>query len=92
MRAPRRAACLLLGFVAAAVVAYAGRTGSLAIAIDAALTLAVVAFGLGAVRVSREIREQQRRIMRQLDIQTRVVHNAARLAAECRDEPTERGT
>ncbi|GAA2586157.1 hypothetical protein SMC26_26755 [Actinomadura fulvescens] len=86
MRAVRRAACLLL--VAAAGLAYAvhGRTGVLAIAVDAALVLTVVVFGLGAVRVSREIREQQRRIIRQLEIQTRVVHNAARLAAERLDE------
>ncbi|MFG2002945.1 hypothetical protein ACGFNU_27675 [Spirillospora sp. NPDC048911] len=84
MRAVRRAACLLLCVVAAAGVAYAG-----APAVDAVLVLVVAGFGFVIVRVGREIREQQRRIIRQLEVQTLVIHNAARLAAERLDESKE---
>ncbi|MEU5884219.1 hypothetical protein [Spirillospora sp. NPDC047279] len=52
-----------------------------------ALNLCLVVGLAVLVRIVRDIREQQRRIIRQLETQTRVVHNAARLAAERLDEP-----
>lgn len=55
-------------------------------AVQIGLSLAVVTLALGGLRVSRQIREQQRRILKQLETQSRVLHNAARLASEGVDD------
>lgn len=62
------------------------RPARIAIAVHAGLTLAVVTIGVWGLRVSRQIKQQQRRITDHLETQTRLLHNAARLAAEHTEE------
>jgi hypothetical protein len=86
----RAAIVLSVACVGAAALAFALR-GDLALALDAGLAAALAAFGAVAVPVVRDIHRQQRRILDQLEIQTRVLHNAARVAAQNLDEPRDQG-
>ncbi|WP_242906443.1 hypothetical protein [Actinomadura terrae] len=65
---------------AAAVAALDGRT-ELLVLINIGLVIAGAALSLVSVHLVRDVREQQRRILRHLEIQTRVIRNAARAAA-----------
>ncbi|MBO2453993.1 hypothetical protein J4573_43375 [Actinomadura barringtoniae] len=82
-----RAASVLVAVCAGAVALALALRGDAALAFDAVF----VAFGAVVVRVVWDIRRQQRRILDQLEIQTRVLHNAARLAAQSLEEPRDQG-
>lgn len=80
---PTPAGCLLGATAAAAAgltVASWRAEDTGATVVEAGLTLAIAAFGLSTVRLLHEIKEQQHRIIEQLETQTRLLHNAARLA------------
>lgn len=86
-----RAASVLVAVCAGAAALALALRGDPAQAFDAALAAALAAFGAVAVRVVRDLRRQQRRILDQLEIQTRVLHNAARLAAQNVEESRDQG-
>lgn len=75
--------------VAALVVTAAVWTGDDAgrLLVQGGLVIVIVVVGLSALRLLHDIREQQRRIIEQLETQTRVMHSAARLVRERADEP-----
>ncbi|WP_433336093.1 hypothetical protein [Spirillospora sp. CA-294931] len=87
MRTGRLAACVRWVITAAAVLAGAAAVITLlgGRPVVAVLLANAAIIGVGA-RVVRDIREQQRRILLQLEIQTRVLHAAARLAAAERQD------
>ncbi|SEG11491.1 hypothetical protein SAMN04489712_103269 [Thermomonospora echinospora] len=87
---PRYRRLLGLSMVAAAAgglaVAALGGTGAAAVTVGAGLAGTVVPFAVAIVLVLHDIREQQRRIIDQLETQTRILHRAARLAGELTDD------
>ncbi|MEU6038309.1 hypothetical protein ABZ801_23145 [Actinomadura sp. NPDC047616] len=66
---------------AAVAVPLRGLAEVLLIAVNAALAVVVLGTGLWTVRLARELREGQAELIRHVELQTRVLHNAARLAA-----------
>ncbi|MFI6515944.1 hypothetical protein ACIBF1_10335 [Spirillospora sp. NPDC050679] len=84
-----RAACVrwALGTAAACAGAAAVAVAAPAPALRAVLAAALAGAALAAVWAFRDLRERQRRILRQIETQTRVVHNAARVAAERDADP-----
>ncbi|MDL4774950.1 MULTISPECIES: hypothetical protein [Thermomonosporaceae] len=75
----------VLGVIAIALAIAPGRPDPLVL-VGAGLALAVAGLTLAVLRLSRELRLQRRYLFRQIETQTRVLHNAARLAAERQDE------
>ncbi|MFD0688919.1 hypothetical protein [Actinomadura fibrosa] len=72
--------------IASAVVAVVAGGADPLLIVNAGLASAVAVLALVAVRLVRDVREQQRRILDHLEVQTRVLRNAARVAADRRDE------
>lgn len=80
---PRRrhlAGVSLVAAVAGGAAAAAGGADAVPIALAAALAGALVSFAVGVALVLHDIRDQQRRIIDQLETQARLLHRAARLA------------
>ncbi|WP_131739387.1 hypothetical protein [Actinomadura roseirufa] len=90
IRTVRAVACTVAGGTAACAGAVAvialGGTDALIVA-DAAVTVTIAVGGMIAVRLVRDVREEQRRIRRHLEAQTCVMENAARVAADRYDDP-----
>ncbi|WP_242886479.1 hypothetical protein [Actinomadura litoris] len=82
------ASVVAAGAGAAAVAVLGGRT-ELLVLINTGLVIAVAAVALTAAHLVRDVREQQRQILRHMEIQTRVIRDAARAAhaADHYDEP-----
>ncbi|REE95308.1 hypothetical protein [Thermomonospora umbrina] len=89
-RFPRCCRLLAVAAVAAGAgglaVAALGDAGAVVVVAGAGLAGVVAPFAVGVALVLHDIREQQRRIIDQLEIQARLLHHAARLAGELTDD------
>ncbi|WP_067458217.1 hypothetical protein [Actinomadura macra] len=75
------AACAVSAGAGFAVMAVHDGRAELLVLVNGGLIIVVVALSVVGFRLFRDLREQQRRILRHIEVQTNVLHNAARAAA-----------
>ncbi|QXJ20646.1 hypothetical protein AGRA3207_001396 [Actinomadura graeca] len=82
-------ACAVSAVAGLALVAVDHGRAELLVLVNAGLLIVITALSVVGFRMFRDVREQQRRILRHMEIQTSVLHNAAnaaRAAAEPGDD------